>query len=133
MGTGGNSNVGHSSNPTNMYSPVAYGGGNIISGNVGTGGVQIDGSSSAGGGSFDFKLDMPMPIPAMQLQNLRGESWESFDDFMREYSADLAEQEKIQELQNLGFKKLKKIGKKVGKAAKVYNQVAPYVAVIALQ
>ena len=125
MGTGGNSNVGHSSNPTNMYSPVAYGGGNIISGNVGTGGVQIDGSSSAGGGSFGLDLSIPMP---MQLQNLRAIS---YDDFMREYSADLAEQEKIQELQNLFS--LKKVGKKVGKAAKVYNKVAPYVAIIALQ
>ena len=67
MGTGGQSSVGHTSNPTNTFSPIAYGGGDITVGNVGTGGVQMDGSSTAGGGSFGLDLSIPMPLPAMQL------------------------------------------------------------------
>ena len=70
MGLGGSSSTSHTANPTNVFSPVAFGGGNIVAGDVGTGGVALSGGSEAGGGSFDFKLDMPMPIPAMQLQNL---------------------------------------------------------------
>ena len=70
MGIGGTSSTGHTSNPTTVFSPVAFGGGNIVAGDVGTGAVGMSGGSEAGGGSFDFKLDMPMPIPAMQLQNL---------------------------------------------------------------
>jgi hypothetical protein len=52
-----------------MFTPVSFGG-NIISGDVGNGPTQIGGSSHAEGGQFDFKLDMPMPLPVMQLQNL---------------------------------------------------------------
>ena len=70
MGIGGTSSTSHTANPTNVFNPVAFGGGNIVAGDVGTGGVGLSGGSEAGGGSFDFKLDMPMPIPAMQLQNL---------------------------------------------------------------
>ena len=70
MGLGGTSSTGHTSNPTNIFSPVAFGGGDIVAGNVGTGGVSMAGGSEAGGGSFSFDLTMPPPIPAMQLQNL---------------------------------------------------------------
>ena len=101
MGIGGTSSTSHTSNPTNIFSPVAFGGGNIIAGDVGTGSVMQSGGSTAGGGSFSFGLDMKMPeipgaggkdkpaggdggaakpaipalppLPVMQLQNL--ESW----------------------------------------------------------
>lgn len=69
MGIGGTSNVGHHASPTTFYAPVSYGG-DIVSGDIGSGPIGISGDSTAGGGSFDFKLDMPMPLPVMQLQNL---------------------------------------------------------------
>ena len=75
MGIGGTSSAGHSSNPTNMFSPVAFGGGSIIAGDVGTGAVGLEGGSVAGGGDFKFDLTMPPPIPAMQLQNLDFEDY----------------------------------------------------------
>ena len=68
MGIGGTSSQGSSSNPMAFYAPHTMNG-NIIAGNVGTGAVQQGGSSTAGGGSFDFKADIPIPPPVM-LQNL---------------------------------------------------------------
>ena len=108
MGIGGTSSTGHTSNPTTVFSPVAFGGGNIVAGDVGTGGVGMSGGSEAGGGSFDFKLDMPMPIPAMQLQNLQQMDYNygSYED-MPYYPM---------QMQNLGFS-LKKITKPIGHAA----------------
>ena len=67
MGIGGTSSANHNSNPMNMYSPVAFDGGSIIAGNVGTGSVSLSGDSKAEGGKFDAKLDLnPMDsIPGM--------------------------------------------------------------------
>ena len=68
MGLGGTSSQGSSSNPMTFYAPHTHNG-NIIAGNVGTGAVQQFGNSTAGGGSFDFKAELPIPPPVM-LQNL---------------------------------------------------------------
>ena len=65
MGIGGTSSTGHTSNPTTMFSPVAFGGGNIIAGDIGTGGVGMSGGSVAEGGSFDFSLKIPPPVPVL--------------------------------------------------------------------
>ena len=45
MGLGGTSSTSHSANPTNIFAPVAFGGGNIIAGDVGTGSVALSGGS----------------------------------------------------------------------------------------
>ena len=66
MGLGGTGSTQQSTNPNTSYSPVSYGG-NIISGDIGNGPIGLSGQTTAEGGKFDFKLDMPMP---MQLQNL---------------------------------------------------------------
>ena len=82
MGLGGTGSTQQSTNPNTFYSPVSYGG-NIISGDVGNGPIGITGQTTAEGGKFDFKLDMPMP---MQLQNL---------DFFSDFGAGLSSAAKI--------------------------------------
>jgi len=127
MGLGGSSSTSHTANPTNVFSPVAFGGGNIVAGDVGTGGVTTSGGSEAGGGSFDFKLDMPMPIPAMQLQNLKFKP----KDVLHVASPITNFIPMQQQLQNLGF--LNDLGQGMESAAKYGSQaykigktVAPY-------
>ena len=114
MGIGGTSSTSHTANPTTVFSPVAFGGGDITAGNVGTGGVQMDGSSTAGGGSFGLDLSIPMPIPAMQLQNLQ----------QMDYNYGSYEDMPYYPMQMQNLLSLKKVGHAAGSVAKAG---APYV------
>jgi len=95
MGIGGTGSTNQSTNPNTMYSPVSYGG-NIISGDIGNGPIGISGQTTAEGGKFDFKLDMPVP---MQLQNLG-----MFNDIARYTSPayHIAEAVRLQNLLSIG-------------------------------
>ena len=63
MGLGGTSSQHSVHNPSVLYSPVSYGG-NIVSGDIGTGAISSSHTGTAGGGDFGFDLKIP-EIPGL--------------------------------------------------------------------